>query len=138
MTLRTPWVRRAEVKEGEEYLDMVSYFRLKGLRIMPRFLWNSLRIERQLLASQGLLGHSSGARLKSLEFWSITVWEDEEALQRFVHARPHTGIMQTMRVHVARSEFIRWKVAEAGVPPDVEEAEDRLHKKRTADDAAVA
>lgn len=138
MPIRTTWVRRAAAKEGKEYLAMVSYFRLKGFGIVPKFLWNALRIEWQLLTSQGLLGHSSGARLRSLEFWSLTVWESEEALQRFVHAQPHIGIMRTMRVHVARSEFVRWQVVGSGIPPDVEEAEAHLRKRLAAGDDPTA
>jgi heme-degrading monooxygenase HmoA len=115
---------------------MVSYFRLRGARVLPAFALNTLRIERQLARSEGIVGHSGGARVLSLEFWSVSVWEDEHALQRFVHARPHIEIMRAMRPAVVHSEFVRWPVAGAEVPSDPKEAEQRLHRALTADDSA--
>jgi len=113
---------------------MVSYFRLRGARVLPAFALNTLRIQRQLARSEGIVGHSGGGRIPSLEFWSVSVWEDEHALQRFVHARPDIEIMRGMRPAVVRSEFVRWSVAGAEVPPDPKEAEQRLHRALTADD----
>lgn len=108
MTIRTPWKRYAATRGDAECLAMVSYFRLKGFGAMPRFAWNALRVGRQLGRSDGLLCSSSGARLRSFEFWSVTVWEDEQALMRFVRASPHSEIMEEMRPYVRRSEFVRW------------------------------
>lgn len=85
---------------------MVSYFRLEGLRTMPRFVWNALQVGRQLGQlgrSEGLLCYSSGARLRSFEFWSVTVWEDERVLEGFVRVWPHSEIMEEMRPCVLRS-----------------------------------
>ena len=110
MPIRSPWVRYAAAfDEGKEYLAMVSYFRLKELGAMPRFLWNALRVGRQLGRSEGLLYYSTGARLGSLEFWSVSVWKDERALGGFVRASPHSEIMEAMLPHVRRSEFVRWR-----------------------------
>lgn len=113
---------------------MVSYFRLRGLAALPAFALNTVRIELQLSRTEGLIGHSGGAKLRSLEFWSVTVWEDEGALRRFVRARPHTGIMEAMRPHVRRSEFVRWPVVGLDVPPDPREAEERLRRVLDAGD----
>ena len=132
MPLRLPWVSQAPVNEDREYLALVSYFRLKGLGAMPSFALNSLRIERQLLRSDGLIGHSSGAKLEDFEFWSVTVWRDESALMGFVRAHPHARIMEAMRPAVVRSEFVRWRVDGASVPPDPREAESRLRRKLAA------
>ena len=132
MLVRLPWVSRASVDEDRRYLALVSYFRLKGLGAMPGFAISSLRIERQLLRSDGLIGHSSGAKPGDFEFWSVTVWRDEPALMGFVRARPHARIMQAMRPAVVRSEFVRWRVDGASVPPDPREAESRLRRKLAA------
>ncbi len=100
--------------------------------MLPHFARNSLLVARQLVRSPGLLGYSSGARLGSLEFWSVSAWEDEGALMGFVRAEPHAGIMEDMRPSVARAEFVRWKVSGAEVPPDAREAEKRLRRKLAA------
>ena len=129
MPLRLPWLSLAPVDKDREYLAMVSFFRLKGIGAMLSFALNALRIERQLLRSDGLIGHSSGAKLGDFEFWSVTVWRDESALMAFVRAQPHASVMQSMRPAVARSEFVRWRVCGASVPPDPREAESRLRRK---------
>lgn len=135
MTIRTPWKPRSVAERGREYLGMVSYFRLRGTRVLPAFALNMLRIERQLDRSEGHVGHSGGARLRRLEFWSVSVWEDEEALQGFLHARPHVvEVMRVMRPAVVRSEFVRWLVDGSSVPPDPEEAEKRLRLALAAGD----
>ena len=85
-----------------------------------------------MLRSDGLIGHSSGAKLGGFEFWSVTVWRDEAALMGFVRAQPHVGIMEAMRPAVFRSEFVRWRVDGASVPPDPKEAEARLWRKLAA------
>ena len=138
MPIRTPWKALSVAEEGREYLAMVSYFRLRGALVLPAFALNTLRIERQLARSEGLVGHSGGGRIPSLEFWSVSVWRDEHALQRFVHARPHIGIMRAMRPAVVRSEFVRWPVDGAEVPPDPKEAEQRLYQVLTAGDDPAA
>ena len=137
MLIRTPWKSLSAAEKGREYLAMVSYFRLRSARVLPAFALNMLRIQRQLACSEGFVGHSGGGRIPSLEFWSVSVWEDEHALQRFVHARPHIEIMRSMRPAVVRSEFVRWPVAGAEVPPDPKAAEQRLHQALTTDDPAA-
>jgi hypothetical protein len=127
-------MRYAAADEGREYLAMVSYFRLDGIGAMPRFLWNVLRVGRQLGRSEGLVCYSTGARLGSLEFWSVTVWEDERALMGFVRASPHSEIMEEMRPRVRRSEFVRWEIGGSDVPPDQREAEGLLRRKLAAGD----
>ena len=132
-------MRYAAADEGREYLAMVSYFRLDGVGAMPKFLWNVLRVGRQLDRSEGLVCYSTGARLKSMEFWSITVWEDERALMGFVRTSPHSGIMEEMRPRVRRSEFVRWGIGGSDVPPYRREAGRLLCRKLAAasDDPAA-
>jgi hypothetical protein len=136
--IRSPWMRYAAPDRGREYLAMVSYFRLEGIGAMPGFLWNALRVGRQLGRSRGLIYYSTGAWLGSLEFWSTTVWEDEQALMGFVRASPHKEIMEQMRPYVRRSAFVRWEVGGSAVPPAQREAERLLHRELAADGPATS
>ena len=65
----------APPQEGGEHVVLL-YLPLKRLRAMPRFLWYALLIMGQLRRSEGLIGYSLGARLSSLEFWSLSLWKD--------------------------------------------------------------
>ena len=136
MPIRSPWIRYAAADESGEYLAMVSYFRRKGIGAMPRFLSYALRIGRQLGHSEGLVYYSTGAKVGSLEFWSTTVWEDEQALMKFVRSYPHSEIMEMMRPRVQRSEFVRWNISGPDAPPDQREAEELLGQKLSAVDGA--
>lgn len=131
-TIRSPWMRYAATVGSKEYLAIVSYFRLADPGVMPKFLWNALRIGRQLSRSEGLLCYSTGARFGRMEFWSTSVWEDVRALVNFVRASPHSEIMATMKPCVMRSEFMRWTINGASVPPSTRQAEALLHRKLSA------
>ena len=72
--LTSPWRSFGAGQEGGEYLVLLLYLPLKRLRALPRFLWYALLITGQLRRSESLIGYSLGARLSSLEFWSLLVW----------------------------------------------------------------
>ena len=93
---------------------------------MPRFLWYALLIMGQLRRSEGLIGYSLGSRLSSLEFWSLSVWKDEESLREFVLEAPHSRVMRAMSPHVGKTESVRWSTDGAYVPPNWREARERM------------
>ena len=53
----------------------------------------TLQIRRQLADSGGLIGYSMDANVASREFWTLSVWEDEESLMRFVGRNHHGRVM---------------------------------------------
>ena len=65
----------------------------------------------------------------SLEFFALSVWEDERALGLFVCTLPHAEIMEAMRPHVAEAGFVRWSIDGASVPPGWREAERRMREE---------
>jgi hypothetical protein len=50
---------------------------------MPKFFRYTLQIWHQLSDSEGLIGYSLDANIPGRKFWTLSVWEDEEALMRF-------------------------------------------------------
>jgi len=97
-------------------LALLSFLPLKR---RWRILWllpKTFRITSQLRRSAGLVGYSLNANLAAGHFWTLSVWEDEAALQAFVHAEPHRGTMRILLPHMRPTRFVRRTVFGTGLP----------------------
>jgi hypothetical protein len=119
------WKTFVVAESGREYLALLTYLPLNKFRALPKFLKYNSQIERQLSASAGLIGYSQRAKLLGLKFWTLSVWESEDALMDFVYRIPHSDIMQSLAPHMGQTKFFRWKVKGAEVPPRWDEADKR-------------
>ena len=117
-----PWTVVAPPVGDREYLALITHLPLKRFRMITRFLRFSGAISRQLEGTHGLLGFSFRAKILARDFYTLSVWEDEQALDDFVRAEPHRGTMGTMRPHMAETKFVRWTLKGSEVPPSWREA----------------
>ena len=99
-----------------QYLVLLSFLPLRRRWRIPWLLPKTFRITRQLRRSAGLVGYSLHAKLATGHFWTLSVWEDETALQAFVHAEPHRGTMRVLLPHMGPTRFVRWTVFGTGLP----------------------
>ena len=127
-----PWKSFASPKSDREYTALVSLLPLNRFGALPRFVRYTLQIRRQLAASEGLIGYSLDANIPGKEFWTLSVWEDAEALRRFVHRTPHGGIMGDLLPDMGQTEFVRWQVKGSSVPLGWGAAKGRVLERRTA------
>jgi len=97
----------------------------RGWRI-PGLLLRTASIMKQLRHSERLVGYSLLAQPLALRFWTLSVWNDEAALKRFVHAQPHALTMERMRPQLRLTRFIRWRVNGSELPPTWEDALNRF------------
>jgi heme-degrading monooxygenase HmoA len=74
------------------------------------------RIRRQLRASSGFIGHSLRAQFAARRFWTLSVWEDEAALQAFGTAPPHAAVMKALAPHMDAKRFTRRIVESSELP----------------------
>ena len=72
---------------------------------MPRFFYYTGRIQSQLKSAPGLIGYSLVAHVLAKRFWTLSVWEDETALERFVRQKPHQQAMITLRRYMGDSDL---------------------------------
>ena len=105
-----------------------TYFLLKRFRGMPRFNLYTKRVQRQLEDASGLIGYALGTTPWRKEFWTLSVWEDDKALRRFVHSGIHKGVMIVLQEDMASFGKREWTVRGADVPPDWATALERLDK----------
>ena len=123
-----PWKSFAAPESDREYTAMVSYLPLNRFRALPKFLRYTRQIQRQLASSDGLVGYSMDANIVGKEFWTLSVWEDAQALRRFVHRNPHDEIMRDLLPDMGRTEFVRWQTKGSSVPLDWRGAKDRVRE----------
>jgi hypothetical protein len=67
------------------------------------------------------------ANVPSRKFWTLSVWEDEESLMRFVGRNPHGRVMTDLIPHMGQTKFVQWQVSGSDVPLNWEEAKNRMH-----------
>ena len=99
-----------------QYLVLLSFLPLRRRWRIP------------VVAPQNVQDHETAAALcgigrlfppreaRSRAFWTLSVWEDEAALQAFVHAEPHRGTMRVLLPHMGPTRFVRWTVFGTGLP----------------------
>ena len=87
-----------------------------------KFLRYSGAVSKQLEGTRGLVGFSFRAKILARDFYTLSVWDDERALEGFVRAEPHRETMGAMRPHMAGTKFVRWSVKGSGIPPSWGEA----------------
>jgi hypothetical protein len=123
--MRLPWQPSGQVDRNHEYLALLTYLPLKHFRALPRFLWYTLQIQRQLREAPGLIGYSLEAKLFRKRFWTLSAWESEDVLQAFVAREPHAVAMRGLAVYMEATAFYRWRVAGSDLPLSWAEAHER-------------
>ena len=126
-----PWKSFTSHESDREYTALVSYLPLNKFRALPRFLRYTRQIQRQLTASEGLVGYSMDANVAGKEFWTLSVWEDAQALRSFVHRTPHDEVMRDLLVDMGQTEFVRWQAKGSSVPPNWVAAKERVRERQT-------
>ncbi|PLV48028.1 hypothetical protein X011_17800 [Mycobacterium tuberculosis variant microti OV254] len=95
---------------------MASRFELRSLRDVPRFLLAAMRIRRQMLKSPGVLGLSLIAKPLNKSFFTLSAWQDREALDAAVPRQPHARTMEHFHSGMAGSRFVFWTVPRSELP----------------------
>ncbi|WP_374104644.1 hypothetical protein [Streptomyces sp. GESEQ-4] len=74
----------------------------------------------------GACGASLIARPLKREFYTLSAWEDRDALYAYAQTEPHRGIMTSLRPTMRTSTFTFWEVNAVQFPITWAEAERRL------------
>jgi quinol monooxygenase YgiN len=114
------------MQPGHGYLVLVSHLSLKRLASTPRFLRYVWMIRRQLLRAEGLIGYTLRARPLARDYWTLSVWQNEEALRDFVRTRPHAQVMIALRPAMRAAKFDQWTIDAADGMPSLPTAISRV------------
>ncbi len=112
----SPWITFASADAHREYLALLSYLPLNKYSAVPGFFRFSFQIQKQLRSTPGIIGYALRARILTRNFWTLSVWQDQGALMKFVAKIPHGEAMKTMTPHMGPTKFTQWKVAGSSLP----------------------
>src|SRR5258707_4345244 len=121
-----PWRTYETPTPGTRYLALIAYLPLKHCRAVAKFFRFTFEIQRQLRTSAGLVGYSLNAQPFARKFWTLSVWRDQQALQDFVGAMPHSRTMRRLAAHMGKSQFAQWTVESHEIPLDWNAAKARI------------
>jgi hypothetical protein len=124
----SPWTKFAPPDSNQEYFALLSYLPLNRYRAIPAFLKFTFQIQKQLRSTPGIIGYSLRAKPLSRNFWTLSVWENEQVLRDFVVKLPHGDAMKAMTPHMGPTNFTKWKVLGSALPLHWEEAMQRSQK----------
>jgi hypothetical protein len=111
-----PWKKITPINVKGEYLALLTYLALKKHRAIPRFLWSTFAIQKQLAGSAGILGYALRAKPLQKNFWTVSASLDEKSLMDFALRIPHSGVMKDLAPDMGPTKFTRWKVTGSEVP----------------------
>ncbi|MEU6065494.1 DUF3291 domain-containing protein [Streptomyces sp. NPDC047082] len=123
-TLR--WTTVNKPAPDAEAFVMASRLEVRRLSDVPRFFLRSLAAWKQVSGAPGAYGASLIAQPLERTFWTLSAWEDKDALYRYARTEPHRSIMTGLRSTMRASGFTFWQVPASDLPIDWTEARRRL------------
>ena len=108
----------------------ITRLRVRSVRFLPGFLLYTWRSLRQVRGSSGL----EGGRLladRSWTFWTMTAWDSEASMRRFMTSGSHKQAMPRLLDWCDEASVVHWERAEASLPR-WEEADRRMRESGRA------
>jgi hypothetical protein len=121
-----PWMARAEMEPGSEYLVMASHLPLKKITNTVRFFRAVFAVRKQLATADGLVGYKLRARPLSRDYWTLSVWKDDAALRQFMRTPPHVGVMTSLKPVMRPTKFVTWTIGGADGRPNMADGLEHL------------
>ena len=122
----TPWKTFATTDPEREYLVLGSYLPLRRFSASFRYARRVAAVRHQLASAKGLIGYSMLGKPFAHRYWTLSVWEDEAALQAFVAQNPHLDTMSAIAPDMETTRFVRWQLEGSALPPRWPDALHRL------------
>ena len=119
-----PWLSVGTPDPDADLTVMASRLPLRSHGDIPRFLWQTWLVHRQLARSPGLIGYSLDAHLLAKTFWTVSAWQSRPDLGTFDRTRPHAAAKDALRSSMMPSTFVMWRSRPEELPttwPDVRE-----------------
>lgn len=121
------WVAIAQPDPDAACVFQVTFFHLRSMRRLPRFLRFARAVRLQLAETEGLLGYSM-ANKGAKRFWTLSSWRDQRALMAFVRTAPHVVAVSRLSPDMMAFDARRWTGLGSQVPPTWGEGLRRLRE----------
>ncbi len=111
-----PWNSINEVDADRTYKVMLTYLPLRRYRDTFRFMKYVNEVIKQLKQTEGIIGYSLKAHPFSKNYWTVSVWESDEAISKYIQTLPHSAVMKKMRGAMGKTTFESWDVYKNQIP----------------------
>jgi quinol monooxygenase YgiN len=118
----------ARSQDDRDALWAATVITLRRFRDIPRVMKASAAVETRLKQETGALGYSLRVEILRRRFWTITIWTDEAALDRFLASAAHRAaepLADELGALAPPRASTRWRAA-ASSPIDWNAAQRRL------------
>jgi hypothetical protein len=105
----------------------VTRLRVRSVRYLVPFFWQTLKVARQAEHSSHFLGGRI-LREERNAFWTVTAWEDEAAMRCFRQKAAHSRVMTKLLEWCDEAAYVHW-TQDSQELPDWTEAHRRLLKE---------
>lgn len=112
---------------------MASRFEVRSGSDVPHFFLKSLSAWGQVRSAPGAFGASLIAQPMKKVFYTLSAWEDRDALYKYARTEPHKSIMSSLRQSMRISTFTFWVVPVEELPITWEDAKRRLAEQAALD-----
>ncbi|WP_149181540.1 DUF3291 domain-containing protein [Streptomyces sp. TRM49041] len=128
-----PWTTPNPAPPHAPAYVMASRFEVRSLKDVPRFFVKSLAAWRQVTSAPGAYGASLVAQPLKRTFYTLSAWQDREALYTYARTEPHRGIMKDLRATMRGSTFTFWEATAEDLPLAWDDARRRLAEQAARD-----
>lgn len=88
-------------------LISVTRLRIRSIRFLPMFIWDSIKSDKQAKRASGNLGSTLRAQSTTV-FWTLTAWEDEASMRAFMRSGAHREAMPKLQNWCDEASVVHW------------------------------
>lgn len=126
--MKSPWKTMQPMQPDRDYVVLASSIPPRS-RASTRVLFvGASAVRKQLAGTDGVIGFSLLARPLRKQYATLSVWEDDAALERFATSEPHARLMADLGPEMAPTTFARWSVRGGDARPSWRDALARLSR----------
>lgn len=105
----------------------LTRLRIRSFRFLPAFALHLMRTRRQIRSASGFK-HGALLADRSLAFWTMTAWESQECMRRYMNSGPHKKAMPHLLHWCDEASVAHWVQPDAALP-DWSEAHRRMRSE---------
>ncbi len=108
----------------------ITHVTLNDNRKGRKAFWRqTINVVNSLDSQMGYLGHRVRRDLGGNEGWTMTVWENDDAIEKFITSASHTQAIRMGIPGVKEARFVRVSISKDSLPMSWDEAEKAMNEK---------